>query len=401
MLQARLPESRLTSTSRTVESARALTLPAPTRRAAIGAAHFNPWPIEHCANEPEPFLFRSPRGWPLRGFIVLLLSLLAVPTFSAVHQVQSIGLTVSDLDQEMRFFTQVLAFDQVSHSDSDTRESAQLLGLSHTKLKVGLLKLGKEKITLTEHSEKGQPIPPDSRSNDRWFQHIAIVVQDMDKAYHHLRQSKVKFVSSAPQTLPEWNKSAAGIKAFYFRDPEDHVLEIIWFPPGKGDPKWQVQTDNLFLGIDHTAIVVSDTDTSLGFYRDLLGLRLVGESENYGVEQEHLNQIFGAHLRITSLRAGRGPGIEFLEYLTPPGGRPLPETSKSNDLVFWHTDVTVDDLDDLQPKLKRAGAKLISARTIDLSDGYGPRRGLIVRDPDGHALEFLQENVETASSAQR
>jgi catechol 2,3-dioxygenase-like lactoylglutathione lyase family enzyme len=402
ILQARPPESRLSSTSRTAESARALTLRVPVRRSSICTPQFNCWPVEHCANEPEPFLFRSPRGWALRGFIVLLLSLVAPPTFSAVHQVQSIDLTVSDLDEEVRFFTQVLSFENFSHFDSDARESSQLLGLSHAKLKIAVLKLGNEKITLTEHSEKGQPIPPDSRSNDRWFQHIAIVVRDMDRAYDRLKQFKVKFVSTVPQTLPEWNKAAAGIKAFYFRDPEDHVLEIIWFPRGKGDPKWQVQTANLFLGIDHTAIVVSDTDTSLSFYRDLLGMHVTGESENYGEEQEHLNQVFGAHLRITALRAESGPGIEFLEYLTPPGGRPLPETSKSNDLVFWHTDVTVDHLDDLESKLKGTGTKLVSFRAVDLREGgYGKHRGLIARDPDGHALEFLQESVETASSAQR
>jgi len=49
----------------------------------------------------------------------------------------------------------------------------------------------------------------------------------MDKAYELLRRAKVKHVSTAPQTLPAWNKDAGGIKAFYFRDPEDHVLEII------------------------------------------------------------------------------------------------------------------------------------------------------------------------------
>ena len=80
------------------------------------------------------------------------------------------------------------------------------------------------------------------------------------------------------------------------------------------------QRSTLFLGIDHTAIVVSDTGKSLAFYRDLLGLRVAGESENYGVEQEHLNQVFGARLHITGLRAEHGPGIEFLEYITPPGG---------------------------------------------------------------------------------
>src|SRR5204863_4115187 len=102
----------------------------------------------------------------------------------------------------------------------------------------------------------------------------------MDKAYEHLRREKVKHVSTAPQTLPEWNKDAGGIKAFYFRDPEDHVLEIIWFPTGKGNPKWQQPTDRLvsdrplFLGIDHTAIVVSDTEKSMEFYRDRLGFKV-------------------------------------------------------------------------------------------------------------------------------
>jgi len=356
--------------------------------------------MEHCANEPEPFLSKRVAGLKYVSLAAILLFLIASPALSAVHQVESIGLTVNDLEHEVRFFTQVLSFEEVSHSESKGRASAQLLGLSHAELKVAVLRLGGESITLTEHLEKGRPIPPDSRSDDHWFQHIAIVVRDMDKAFEHLRLHKVKYVSTVPQTLPEWNKGAAGIKAFYFRDPEDHVLEVIWFPKGKGDPKWQTQTDRLFLGIDHTAIVVSDTDASSKFYRDLLGMHVAGESENYGVEQEHLNQVFGAHLRITSLRAERGPGIEFLEYLTPPGGRSLPETSKANDLVFWRTDLSVDHLDDLASELKDKQTQLVSRRMVNLSGGaLGLRRGLIVRDPDGHALELGEESTEASASA--
>src|SRR5260370_37395370 len=110
----------------------------------------------------------------------------------------------------------------------------------------------------------------------------------MDKAYEHLRQHRIKYVSAAPQTLPEWNKGAAGIKAFYFRDPEDHVLEIIWFPLGKGDPRWHIETKKLFLGIDHTAIVVSDTEKSLEFYRDVLGMRVARGSVYRGAGHDPL-----------------------------------------------------------------------------------------------------------------
>ena len=76
--------------------------------------------------------------------------------------------------------------------------------------------------------------------------------------------------------------------------------------------------------------MVSDTDKSLAFYRDLLGLRVAGESENHGVEQEHLNQVFGARLHITGLRAESGPGIEFLYWSA--GWRPaiLPSGVSAN-----------------------------------------------------------------------
>jgi catechol 2,3-dioxygenase-like lactoylglutathione lyase family enzyme len=93
------------------------------------------------------------------------------------------------------------------------------------------------------------------------------------------------------------------------------------FPPGKGNPKWQISNGKLFLGIDHIAIAVSNTNASLEFYRNLLGLQAAGESENYGFEQEHLNNVFGAHLRITSLRVPSGMGVEFQEYITPSNSR--------------------------------------------------------------------------------
>ena len=320
-----------------------------------------------------------------KAALFLLLAALTLSAQAGVREVGTIGLTVGDLDRELMFYTNTLPFELVSISETSSREQDALLGLGDVKLRIAILKLGDERITLTEHlTNKGRPIPADSQSYDRWFQHIAIVVRDMDKAYEQLRRHKVKHVSTAPQTLPAWNKGAAGIKAFYFRDPEDHVLEIIFFPPGRGDPKWQQQTTNIFLGIDHTAIVVSDTEKSLAFYRDLLGLRVAGESENYGVEQEHLNQVFGARLRITGLRADKGPGIEFLEYITPPSGRDLPADAKPNDLVFWHTHLAVDDVATLSAKLHESGVTFVSKP--------GSARSQIVRDPDGHAMQLGSTN---------
>ena len=104
----------------------------------------------------------------------------------------------------------------------------------------------------------------------------------MDRAYPWLRQNKVEHASSGPQRLPDWNKNAAGIRAFYFKDPDGHPLEILQFPADKGAEKWHLPSDKLFLGIDHTAIVVVNTDSSLHFYRDLLGMTSSARAKTTG-----------------------------------------------------------------------------------------------------------------------
>jgi catechol 2,3-dioxygenase-like lactoylglutathione lyase family enzyme len=214
----------------------------------------------------------------------------------------------------------------------------------------------------------------------------------MDEAFEKLRALKVQFVSTGPQTLPPSIKTAAGIRAFYFRDPDQHNLEVIYFPAGKGDPRWQEKTDRLFLGIDHTAIGISNTDASLKFYSDLLGLRKAGESENFGTEQEHLNQVFGAHLRITGMRASAGPGVEFLEYLTPRDGRPRPADVRANDIVHWQTMIAMAELDLLAKKLQDAHVSFVSSGVVAMPrDKAGFSKGALVSDPDGHSVLLIQK----------
>lgn len=265
---------------------------------------------------------REARGNRRRAVVIVfvIVARLAAGTGFAFAQilksVEAVGMTVANMDRSIEFFNKVLSFEKVGDMEVHGREYEKLQGVFGLRMRVVRMQLGREIIELTQYlAPEGRPIPADWRSNDRWFQHIAIVVSDMDKAYEHLRRHKVRHASTGPQTIPASNKAAAGIRAFYFKDPDGHNLEIIYIPPGKGDPRWQRGSGRLFVGIDHTAIVVAGTVNSLKYYRDLLGLKVVGESMNHGIEQERLNNVSGARLRITGLRAERGPGIEFLEYL--------------------------------------------------------------------------------------
>ena len=309
----------------------------------------------------------------------------AAPT-PAVNGVDSVVISVSDMARAVAFYTHVLDFRVVSDREAAGSDYEHLLGVFGARIRVVRLQLGGEAIVLLEFlAPRGRPLPADLRSNDHAFQHVAIIVSDMDKAYARLRQNHVEHASTGPQLLPDWNPNAGGISAFYFRDSEGNFLEILHFPPGKGAARWQAR-DALFLGIDHTAIVVADTEASLDYYRDLLGLTVAGESDNYGTEQEHLNNVFAARLRITALRASAGPGVELLEYLTPRTGRPIPVDSQANDRWYWQINFSAAQPEAIFERLRAAHATLVSPNVVTLNTtALGLSRGFVARDPDGHA----------------
>jgi catechol 2,3-dioxygenase-like lactoylglutathione lyase family enzyme len=322
----------------------------------------------------------------------LLIGLVFLRALSAsVSSIDSIAMSVWDLDRSVEFYTKVLTFEKESEREVEGENWEHLYGIFGMKARIARLRLGNERLELMQFiAPEGRPIPVDSRSNDRWFQHVAVIVSDMDAAYARLRAAKVRHASPSPQRLPEWNKTAGGIRAFYFRDPDGHSLEILWSPEGKGNPKWHKADGRLFLGIDHTAIVVSDTEASLELYRDLLGMHVAGESENYGPEQERLNNVFGAHLRITAMRAESGPGIEFLEYVSPRDGRPYPPDAKANDLFHWQTNIADAGPERTAALLRNYRVRWISSGIVIVPDQSLDRKSFLFRDPDGHAVQIAE-----------
>ncbi|MCY7335139.1 MAG: VOC family protein [Chamaesiphon sp.] len=316
----------------------------------------------------------------------------------SITAIESIGMTVGDMDRSIDFYTTVLAFTKtgdrqitgVESNDVSSLQADPIPAAANLQLRVVTLQLGAETIELTEYlTHPGRPMPPDSRSNDRWFQHLAIVVSDMDRADRHVRQHSIVQIPN-PQTIPDWNPVAGGIQAFYFQDPDGHNLELIHFPTAKAAPKWQQPTTDLFLGIDHTAIVIGDTAASRTFYCDLLGLELKQESENFGFEQELLSGIADVKVRISSLTASAGIGIELLEYLEPTDGRSIPTDTESNDLWCCQTKIVVADAMETVQQLTATHFPLVSTE-VSLSNTSTLEfdRQFLVRDPDGHTIRLV------------
>jgi catechol 2,3-dioxygenase-like lactoylglutathione lyase family enzyme len=211
----------------------------------------------------------------------------------------------------------------------------------------------------------------------------------MDRAYQHLRQHAIVQISPQPQTLPDWNPIAGGIEAFYFQDPDGHNLELIHFYPSKSNPKWQQPTADLFLGIDLTAIVVTDTIASRAFYCDLLGLELQQESENYGWEQAQLSGVANVKVQISSLKAAVGIGIELLEYLEPNDGRSIPIDTKLNDLWCSQTKIVVANEIDTVQQLKKARLPIAFVVLSPDRNSLEFDRQLLICDPDDHKIRLV------------
>ena len=322
----------------------------------------------------------------------------------ALPQITSIGFTCRHTETTADFYCRHLGFEPAGSCTLEPGAYAALLGLPGSRLKLQRLRLGAETLELSQVLElgpglrPGRAIPADSRSCDLWFQHICIVVADLDAAAAPIQNliatKQLQPISSAPQTLPSWNSAAAGIQAFKFHDPEGHCLELLQFPEGKGDPRWhQPAGASPFLGIDHSAIANADTPRSCRFYEQLLGLKLGGDGVNSGPEQDRLDGLANTEVRITAHRCPQGAGVECLNYLQPMSGRALPADQSSADLAHWQIRLQVSDLEGIASRVEAYGGSLISDKVMTLPEALqqdlGFRQALQIRDPDGHQLQLV------------
>jgi len=115
--------------------------------------------------------------------------------------------------------------------------------------------------------------------------------------------------------------------------------------------------------IHHVSLIVSDTERSLAFYRDLLGI---------AVDERPILAFPGAWLRVGDRQ------IHLLELTNPDPVEDRPQHGGRD----RHLALAVTNLDSLTGRLERAGIAFTRSRS--------GRRAIFCRDPDANAVELLE-----------
>ncbi len=301
-----------------------------------------------------------------------------------VMRLLRVGLNVSDLDRSSAFYRDALGFSIVERQSYQRVAGYSITG-GGVRVRTGLVKLGLQEIELRQFDPPGVPYPEDSTASDLWFQHCAIVVHDMAAAYERLqRHGPVAITQGGPQRLPPGTGS---VVCYKFRDPDGHPLELIHFPLGSGDARWQAKSATPMLGIDHSALSVSDAARSIAFYQ-ALGLSIRSRQTNIGPAQSRLDGLPDVSVGVIAMSSDETytPHVELLSYNNP-RGRAAPLSAACSDIAQSSLIFEVADLAVLIQELASAG---ISPASI-VNDGPGVACAQL-RDPDGHLINLLQES---------
>jgi catechol 2,3-dioxygenase-like lactoylglutathione lyase family enzyme len=300
--------------------------------------------------------------------------------------IDRVTLVVPDLDRAEDDYASTFGCSVEERGDIDPALT-RVLCVRQARGRRSLLRLGRERIELLEFTDStGRPYPSGSTSTDLWFQHIAIVVDDMRQAYLRVMANRrFRPISrNGPVRLPD---NSGGVTAFKFRDHDGHPLELLAFADGHVPGQWRaVYGTGCFLGVDHTAIAVSDSSRSARFFGSVFGFSTGACTENGGPEQADLDDIDDVRVSVTRLAPDLpAPRLELLHYHVGTR-RPIPHDIASNDIVATHSAVRVASLDATAAALARRGTPLAGDDLMILRGGI---RAALVSGPDGH--RFLAE----------
>jgi catechol 2,3-dioxygenase-like lactoylglutathione lyase family enzyme len=136
--------------------------------------------------------------------------------------------------------------------------------------------------------------------------------------------------------------------------------------------------------IRHSGIVVKDLEVSLHFYKDLLGLKVIKQTDESGSYIDNLLDSPGVKVTTVKMAAPDGQMIELLKYQAPESKQ---IAHNLYDIGLTHISFTVDDLSKEYDRL--SGQEVPFNCPPQLSpDGYA--KVTFCRAPEGTFIELVE-----------
>lgn len=304
--------------------------------------------------------------------------------------VNSVVISVKDLNTSLRFYSDTLGFKKIADVELggerikrlwglQKRTRARAIVLGRAGARAGMVRL----VQFTPRSSRF--VHQGAQLWDIGVLYLHILVDDMDRRYDELRARGYEFFG--PPTVwqvPEQNRT---IKEALFRGPDGLIIDILHSEIGSTK---HVEKQPKYSEIANSARVVKEMEKFLSFYRDMLGYRVIKDQVPGNKQLDKVLHLPpGSRIRVVHLASGINPTgeIELVEFLNVKG-REL--VAKPSDIGPFMLSFCIEDVDKLFELFRQKNVSVICP-PIDIEiPPNGRTKAMTVHDPGGLMLEFVQ-----------
>ena len=262
--------------------------------------------------------------------------------------VAHIALYTSDLAKARAFYEDFLGFQEpftLKHDD-------------------GSIRIAFVKVSDKQYVE----LFTDPPKEDGQLNHIAVYTDSAQQMRDYLAEHGVK----VPATVP---KGKTGNYNFTIQDPDGHTVEIVQYLPDSLTGKNQgsfVPSARISSRIMHVGFLVRNLESSMKFYRDLLGFQEFWRGSSNGTQLSWVN------MRVPD-------GDDYVEFMLYTGTPSAQERGVKN-----HLSLEVPDLEKAVQDLEKRPARKLYGREIKAQVGKNRKRQANLFDPDGTRVELME-----------
>jgi catechol 2,3-dioxygenase-like lactoylglutathione lyase family enzyme len=302
--------------------------------------------------------------------------------------IERILISVSDMQESLAFYRDWVGLRIVADQQLEPDKIQQLWNLPKgTKARAVSLRIDEQPVLLTLiefQPGSDTTIREGAKPWDYAFHHIAFYVKNMETVYQALIEKGFTFISAPLQYTPF---PQSEVKEVFLVGPDDVRIDHV----ERLTPPIPEIKDN-YGKILEAVLVVENMQATIRFYRDILGIPLLGDIQlPTGIADEVLALPHGTDIRfaVFAEKDNPAPILAAIEFSMK--GKPLVAKAKPPHQGLFALSYATDDLSGLIEKCKGEKVKVLSGPVkLDMSP-YGYLHAITIEGPGTELIEIFQK----------